>query len=389
MTPAIATDPLLPRPEILDSAVVVDAIPAMFPGVTRSGSNLIASFSTVPDGWPGGQVGITRSADEGQTWSPPEIVAAPTESLDAVLNALGITTLRDGTVLLPYNGVRWTDGSGVDGRVITLHVVRSADGGRSWTGDAVDVGFNGPCVYGKLVELADDRILWPIWGQASAGERWRSVVYESSDGGVSWQLGATIGYDPDARLPGSYATPEVSGLDGSGRPDPSLTRDPTFRPHAATDGYTETTVCPLADGTLLAVLRQQGVNGDAALTLFRSVSTDHGRSWSTPSPLPFSGMSPSLHRTPEGLLLATRRHTPDGSSIRPGVEIRSGSANGSRWGSPIDLVDPNCFTLTAEYQCGYPAMVTLQNGSILVLFYSFRPTGERYVVSNCIAVPES
>ena len=52
------------------------------------------------------------------------------------------------------------------------------------------------------------------------------------------------------------------------------TDDPGFRPHDQTDGFSETSLCELVDGSLLAVLRQQGVDGDQALTFFTSRSVD-------------------------------------------------------------------------------------------------------------------
>lgn len=378
--------------DVVGSGVVVDSVAAMFPGLTWVGDQLLATYSTVPDGWPGGTVGMVHSADGGQTWTGPRTVVEPPAGYDAVLNAVGVTTLRDGNVLLPYNGVRWTPGRGVGGRVISLHLLRSTDGGQTWTGgDPIDIGFYGPCVYGRLVELADGRVLWPVWGQQAADERWRSVLLESADAGFTWKVGVTIGYDPQARMAGPYTIPEVGGLGLDGNPDLSRTADPAFRPHSPIDGFTETTVEMIDSGRLLAVLRQQGVDGDETMQMFRSESIDDAATWSAPQRIGFAGMSPLLHRTVDGsLLLASRRFVPGGGSstpggsTTPGVEFRVSHDGGDTWSEPAPLRDPHGRQPTAEYQCGYPAMVNLPDGGVLTVFYSYAPDTGRFVAWNTL-----
>lgn len=372
--------------EVTGSGVVVDTVSAMFPGLTWAADELLATYSTVPDGWPGGTVGVVRSADGGRSWSQPRTVAEPMNGQDAVLNAVGVTTLRDGTILLPYNGVRWTPGKGVAGRVVSLHLLRSADGGHTWSGGVpIALDFYGPCVYGRLLELSDGRMLWPVWGQRSPAERWRSVLLESSDAGRSWDVGATIGYDPQARLAGAYATPEVDGLRSDGNPDPTPTTDPDFRPHSPIDGFAETTVADVGAGRLVAVLRQQGVDGDDTLQLFRSESTDGGATWSAPERTGIAGTSPLLHRAHDGtVLLANRRSVPTGGATAAGVEFRVSTDGGETWSSPRPLRDPHGRQPTAEYQCGYPAMADRADGSVLVVFYSYAPGKGRFVAWNTI-----
>lgn len=373
--------------EVAEVGVAVDTVPAMFPGLTWAGDHLLATYSTVPDGWPGGTVGVVRSSDGGRTWSAPNTVAEPADGQDAVLNAVGITTLRDGSILLPYNGVRWTSGQGVGGRVVSLHLLRSADGGLTWTGgEPIELGFYGPCGYGRLLEMPDGLLLWPAWGQRTPDERWRSALLESADGGRSWVVGATIGYDPHARMAGPYVTPEVSGLGIEGTPDPSRTTHPDFRPHSPIDGFAETTVADVGTAGLLAVLRQQGVGGDETMQLFWSLSADHGATWSQPQRIGFSGMSPLLHRAADDtLLLASRRFAPSGGSTRPGVEFRVSRDDGDSWSAPSPLRDPHGYRPTAEYQCGYPAMANLPDGSVLTAFYSYAPGQGRFVAWNTLS----
>ena len=370
---------------IVDSGVVVDQFPAMFPGLTRAGTDILASFSTVPDGWPGGCVGVTRSSDEGRSWSQPELLIRPDGRAEAYLNAVGMTTLCDGTILLPINGVRWTPGEGVAGRRISAHLLVSRDGGSAWSRRDVDLDFHAPCVYGGILEVGD-ALLWPVWGQRRVGERWRSVLLKSVDHGVHWTVGATIGYDENARITSSYAWPESSGLDENGRPRADLTRNPEFRPHSPIDGFSETSVAILDDGSLFAVLRQQGVDGDDTTRLYRARSRDGGLTWDTPEAMGFCGMSPLLHTVNGAVLLATRRRYAAGAGAEPAVEVRVAAADAEEWSAPVALVDPSGTRYTAEYQCGYPAMVTLRDGLVLVLFYGFTADGRRYVASNVMRI---
>lgn len=366
--------------QLVDTGVVTDA-PAMFPAAVRTPSALVVAFSTVPDGWPGGEVHVTRSLDGGATWSSRTPVAVPRGDEEAVLGAVGMTRLADGTILLPVNTVRWTPGEGTAGRRIALRLVRSLDDGATWdAGDDVTIDFHWPAVYGEILEFEDGELLWPIWGRQRPEERWRSAVLTSRDAGRSWSIAGTIAFDPDASLVGEY----VESGNSERADDAEDTSDPSFRPHDPTDGFSETTVCRLDDGRLIAILRQQGVGGDSTLRFHRAYSSDRGRSWTTSEELGFSGMSPALARLEDGgLLLVSRRRAPEGSGIEPAVEARLGDARGEEWGEPVALRDPHGERLVAEYQCGYPALVPDGDG-FRVFFYSYRSGSGRYVAWNSL-----
>lgn len=353
----------------------------MFPAAVRTDVGLVVAYSTVPDGWPGGEVYMTCSDRSGEHWSAPVVAASAHDGEDAVLGALGMARASNGTLLLPVNAVTWTEGHGVADRQIVLRLLRSDDGGATWTNDVpVDIDFAWPAAYGQIMEI-DDVLLWPVWGRRRATERWRSALLDSSDGGLTWSVKSTIGYDPEARLEGDYV---AYGNTDRGEADEIF--DPEFRPHDPTDGFTETSVCQLGDGRLFAILRQQGVGGDRTLAMFRSWSSDGGSSWTPYEPIGFSGMSPALHRLDDdSLLLVTRRHVPVGSDETPGVEARIGSADGTSWSDVTLLEDPYGTVLTSEYQCGYPAIVP-HDGGVRVFFYSYRPHEGRYIAWNQIAV---
>lgn len=359
----------------------------MFPGCVVTPSGVVLAYSTVPDGWPGGTVGVRRSADGAANWDVAQIVARPAPGEDAALGALGLTRLRDGRLLLPYNAVTWQAGRGVEGCLLALRLVESRDDGATWSAPmAVEVDFDRPAVYGDMLEMADGELLWPVWGEHRMGERWRSALLSSRDGGRRWALKSTIAYDPDARMSGKYVESGDTGASDTGVADFSRHDDPDFRPHNATDGFNETSVVQLAHGRLLALLRQQGVDGDQDLALFSVLSDDNGASWTVYERTGLTGMSPAVVRTSDGrLLLGSRRFVAD-ESVEPGVEVRIGSADGSDWSEPVKLMDAYGTRLTGEYQCGYPAFAAEASGTWLVFFYSCQPDGARYVAWNRLEI---
>jgi hypothetical protein len=120
--------------------------------------------------------------------------------------------------------------------------------------------------------------------------------------------------------------------------------------------------------------------------MFVAWSADGGGTWTPYRSLGFSGMSPVLTRGPgDALLLFTRRHVPEGSDVEPAVEMRRSDDRGETWGAPLPLRDPHGTRLTAEYQCGYPAVVPDDDG-LLVFFYSFLPEGGRFIAWNRLVV---
>jgi hypothetical protein len=375
-----------PALRVIGSGVAMDA-PSMFPGSVVTPSGIVIAYSTVPDGWPGGTVGVRRSADGARSWDEAQIVARAAPGEDAALGALGLTRLRDGRLLLPYNAVTWQPGQGVEGCILTLRLIESADDGRTWSAPMpVAIDFHRPAVYGDMLDLSDGELLWPVWGQYRSGERWRSALLASRDRGRTWTVKSTIAFDPNARLTGTYVDEGDTGRTDTGVADFSRHDDPDFRPHNATDGFNETSVVQLADGRLLAILRQQGVDGDQELALFAAYSTDTGATWTAYERLGFSGMSPAVVRTAGGhLLLGSRRFVAD-ESIEPGVEVRVGAAGGRAWSEPVALVNPFATKLTGEYQCGYPAFAPAGDGTWLVFFYSCLPDGARYIAWNRLEI---
>lgn len=366
------------------SADAITGAPAMFPGATTIPGGVVLSYSTVPDGWPGGEVHAIRSIDGGVTWSQADPVGVPVGEETAVLSSTGLMRRSDGTLLQPLDAVTWEAGTGTEHRKARLRLARSTDDGATWgPAELVDVPFHWPANYGDLIEFEDGEILWPVWGIEREGEKWRSTVISSLDGGDTWTVKGSIAYDPNARLLGEY----VDTGNGANSEDDD-TSSVSFRPHDPTDGFTETSIIELQDGRLFAVLRQQGVDGDQTLLFFGSYSSDRGATWTPYRSLGFTGMSPALHRFPDGrLLLAYRRTAPDGSGLTPAVDVRLASADGASWSDLVELQDPHGARLVSEYQVGYPTIVETDDPQTVdVYFYSFAEGSGRYIARNRVRV---
>ena len=126
------------------------------------------------------RVWITRSSDQGATWSPAEEITASTKRADwtwyAVGPGIGIQTSA-GRIVVPANHA--SAGSGIH----RSHVILSDDGGRTWRlgGDSVD-GTN----ESQVVQLADGRLMLNMRNHPSRpGDNFRMVA-TSSNGGESW-----------------------------------------------------------------------------------------------------------------------------------------------------------------------------------------------------------
>jgi hypothetical protein len=338
---------------------------ALFPGLTRAANgDLLVSFCTQFDCQPGGEAFLIRSMDEGRTWDSPVLLVRSKKPDGCINLSVGLTTLKDGTVLYPCCDTKIT--RKWDQHEADLLILRSHDHGVSWS-DPIPIGTDviEPFAYGKIIELRNGDLLCPIWGKQKTDEPWRTGLVRSRDGGHTWGEHVTIGYAPHTRVP----SPQGEVV------------------HCA--GFNEATLVEFPDGLVLAVLRQQGV-GQAVRQLFRSLSRDGGRTWSEPQSLPLWGTSPSLHLTETGLLLLgyrNHRGNPQGFETA-GVGISLSEDFGETWVGHRLLEDPQGHQYQHEFEAGYPAFLDVEGGRVLVVFYSFDPalTYNRYLAANLLSL---
>ncbi len=342
------------------------ADPALFPGITRAANgDLLVSCCTRFDCQAGGEAFLLRSTDQGRTWTPPTRIRR-SERPDGCMNlSIGLTTLRDGTVLYPCCDARIT--RKWDQHDADLVILRSDDHGHTWTGqDPIATGVKEPFAYGKILELTDGDLLCPIWGKRVEDEPWRSGLIRSRNGGRTWGEYVTIAYDPDASM-GARVDADVH--------------------HCA--GFNETTLLELPSGSLMAILRQQGLVAQQR-QLYGAASADQGHTWSEPLPLGLWGTSPSLHRTPSGqVLLGYRNHLRNPQGLRaPGVGVSVSQDQGMTWAAHLLLEDPRGYSYRHEFEAGYPAFMSLDERRTLVIFYSYDPTlpAEHYLAANVLSM---
>ena len=126
------------------------------------------------------------------------------------------------------------------------------------------------------------------------------------------------------------------------------------------DEYCEPNTIELSDGTLLCHFRAEG---ETLFTLYQTTSADGGRTWSTPRRLlPDTGGAPAhllLHSS--GVLLSAYGYR----SAPYGVRVMCSTDNGATWD-----IDHVLYDRAADDDCGYPASVELDDGTILTVFYA-------------------
>ena len=129
--------------------------------VTRAGNgDLLAMYGDFTDQMEGQTGYLVRSRDGGESWGEPELALRPRWWRGGTHTSLGMQTLSDGRILLP-----WTHGESLKhnptGRTRFV-CLRSDDHGRSWQGwDEQALPFHRVSPYGTIVELADGTLLCP------------------------------------------------------------------------------------------------------------------------------------------------------------------------------------------------------------------------------------
>ena len=183
---------------------------------------------------PGAALCLTRSRDDGRTWSEPRAIH---QSAGAEPRACGtLTRLKSGQLLAPFAEP-----------VGALRLLASDDQGESWAvaGPIDCTPLLNAVPYSRIVETGDE-LLMPVFGTLQVGQKRLpcSGLMRSTDGAHTWDEFTAIACD--------RAGPGVA--------------------------YGATAVAAGADGSLLALI------SDGSLYTHRSVSRDAGRTWSTPQP---------------------------------------------------------------------------------------------------------
>lgn len=245
---------------------------AFAPGATRAANgDILVVYNSDGDGIAGAASYLTRSTNDGSTWSTPTTVGPTSHRwANGSFNAtLGLSTLADGTLLLPMtdsvNHTQYTD------RESVTYVGRSTDHGNTWTGFTTPIVLPIPmyynATYGRIIQLPSGTLLMPVWsaveppsspGGLQNPTPWQAGVMRSFDNGQTWTSYSPIGVD-------SVSPPSFSNVNGK---FPS--------------NVTETSIVRLNDGRLLAVMRSDSFLGTGQRWFYQAYSLDEGVTWTDP-----------------------------------------------------------------------------------------------------------
>ena len=243
-----------------------------------------------------------------------------------------------------------------------LSYCTSSDEGKTWS--KAEVLYDGPNDDRdpSLTQLPDGRLLCTFFTldpTNKPGKRYTcrgTSLIESSDLGKTWSEPRLIYPDyfvsspvrvlSDGRLVlGLYADTGDTAYGAVGRSDDG---GKTWKKVADIDNGgvrldAETDLIELKDGSLYAVLRDKACY---------SVSKDRGDSWTVSKPIGFMAHCPYLHRVDDDIVLLAFRI--------PSTSLRYSLDECKTWSKnvPVDSVGG-----------AYPAMVTLKDGSVLIVYY--------------------
>ena len=295
---------------------------------------------------------VTRSLDGGETWNLEGRLLK--EQPPSSTHTIRTTRLRDNS-LVGIGGLhhrndpeRGLVNREVFGMVpVDLFLVRSTDGGRSWTRpQTIDPPWAGPSweICHPVLELDDGRWLYPTaswrgWnGEDPSGEQ--AVVFISDDQGENW-------------------------LD-SGR---------TFDGRHTGLTHFEQSVIQLQDGRILAVSWVYDFKKGSTLPTEYSISEDRGQSFKGPMATGFHAQTCKVIQLRDGRILCVyRRHD------EPGLWATLARLQGDRWinlsqvplwqgGSPGMSGKAAVADELSALQFGYPSIRQISSERVLLLFW--------------------
>jgi hypothetical protein len=283
-----------------------------------------------------GAILLAASDDGGETWEEPRpLYAYP--GWDCFPMG-GLVRFADDRLWLVLGRLRFDAALGGDEPIDGWHTaaIESRDGGRTWSEPGPEIRLF-PCwteLYGASNphRLADGRYLFAAIGTLGRDR--------------GWQAGVAFLDLPPGGPPGTGFSPPV----------------PVAR--APDRNFADTDVVRLADGRLLAVIREM-----VTRQAFSAHSADEGRTWSPPRPTGFLGANIKLLRLRSGAILCAYR---DEHPARRGVACSVSDDGGERW-RPLGHLyrAPPGVPHRPGSLCGYPDLLPAADGEIVCVLHAY------------------
>jgi len=211
------------------------------------------------------RVTLIESLDDGKTWGNPRVIAeADRRKGEERWVTPRLSLLRDGrlVVICDHDDYAHYHEDQTPGNWVWF----SSDGGRSWTEPRL-IPLPG-IEPDRIVELADGTLVTCATVVHKDTQKEAMVMMRSGDGGTTWKDLTVIAKDQ-------------------------------------VQNYTEGAMVRLSNGLLACVMRNENHNGYPSFVAF---STDQGRNWSRPRPMPFDGDRPYVKELSDGRVLVTYRN---------------------------------------------------------------------------------
>ena len=225
----------------------------------------------------GGKICLTRSSDEGRTWSEP--VAIYNDEHDN--RDPHLAQLSNGTLICSFFSIKPNPAEKDGYENLGAQIIRSFDGGQTWEPKSELISHEERLwvCSAPVRELPDGTCLQPLYDQGHGGA-WGGVA-RSHDFGQTWSDVIPIGKDSGIYLPA------------------------------------ETDIIQLKDGTLYAALR-----GDQGHHMHFATSPDMGLSWSEVKDIGFEAHAPHFNRLQSGeILMVCRGINPDRTIVNAALYV--------------------------------------------------------------------
>ena len=322
--------------EVLKRYISIDNVCA-WPNLTTlpDGTQMVAIFNKPSHGRMQGDVECWTSTDGGKFWQK-RGTPAPHKPMTNRMNvAAGLAGNGDMIVIASGWSLKTSDKE--DGlfnltAVIPAWVSRSKDAGKTWTINekafpAGEQGFTEYIPFGDIMKANDGSLRVLAYNQSNDKTINTVSMFSSTDNGKNWNWYSRIS---DAKNTTSFSK-----------------------------GHNETAVFHTGGGKWIAAARRW--KEGQAMDLFSS--DDDGKTWKMKGPLTGENQHPGhITRLKNGDLLLTFGNRKKGAN---GIAAKTSKDDGKTWSETEQILDD-----LASFDCGYPASVQLEDGSIMTVYYA-------------------